>query len=67
MTRADVHERFLAAAREMLSVEGIYTVRVSKILVDEQGGEWSEPVRFRFHPRADGTLDVIFERVEAAA
>jgi len=64
--RVDVQERFCAAAAEMLAVEGTYCARVSKFLVDAQAGEWSEPVRFRFEPSDDGTVELIFKREDAA-
>jgi hypothetical protein len=62
--RADVHDRFRAAAAEMLAIEDTYLARVSKVLVDDQAGEWSGPVRMRFEPFPDGTVDLVFERLE---
>jgi len=58
MTRADVIERFEAAAREMLALNDTYVACVSAALVDEQT-DWSLPVQFRFVKRAEaGCLDI---------
>jgi hypothetical protein len=60
--RLDVQERFRAVAGEMLAVENTYLARVSKVLVDDQGAGWSDPVRMRFEPSEDGTIELVFER-----
>jgi hypothetical protein len=62
--RADVQARFRAVAAEMLAVEHTYCACVSKVLVEAQAGEWSEPVRVRFEPHDDGTIEIVVKRVE---
>jgi hypothetical protein len=63
--RADVQARLEAAAAEMLAVEATYVARVSKVLVDDQAGEWSRPVQFRFEPRDSGIVELVFREVPA--
>jgi hypothetical protein len=56
--RADVWERFEAAAKELLEVEGTYVACVAAEVADDQQ-VWSMPVQYRFVKRDQaGLLDI---------
>lgn len=59
------HETYLTAARQMLSEEGNYLALVSKALVEQMAGKWSDPVLVKLEPADDGTIEIIVQKVES--